>query len=281
MTGRGEGPTFIAIAVIIVLLTATTLVEAQAGEDISAPNKVPDMSDFRTRPDTIEPGENGKLNFTLTNRYQDPMVNATLWVEVYKWATIDEAKDIGRVHHPPVLKEGTGQVYEMGIGSMVPGDGIDVLVTIDTRDDTPEGTYFVRTMMEFDYGGQTYVMKSRGHFSNPQWEAATDEINLNQSVGGINITYLGVDGILVDTSFSIKKPMPMWPLALLIGLTVLFLVLAVVFYLVEEDKGHNKLKRFFYPKAGKVQQRKMLLEQDLRRRRKAKDRKVQKGKAAK
>jgi hypothetical protein len=95
-------------------------------------------------------------------------------------------------------------------------------------------------------------------------------------VGGINITYLGVDGILVDTSFSVKKPMPMWPLALLIGLTILFLALAVVFYLVEEEKGHNKLKKVFYPKAGKVQQKKMLLEQDLKKRKKAKGRKAAK-----
>ena len=114
------------------------------------------------------------------------------------------------------------------------------------------------------------AVKSRGYFTNAQWEAATDQLNLNQSIGGINITYLGVDGILVDTSFSVKKPMPMWPLALLIGLTVLFAVLAVVLYLVEEEKGNIKLKKMFFPQAGKVQQRKMLLEQDLKKRKKGK-----------
>jgi hypothetical protein len=62
--------------------------------------------------------------------------------------------------------------------------------------------------------------------------------------------------------------MPMWPLALLIGLTVLFAVAAVVLYLVEEEKGNIGLKKVFFPQAGRVQQRKMLLEQDLKKRRK-------------
>ena len=256
-------------AVMTTLLLLTSMVAAQ-GEDISAPNKVPDMSNFKTRPDTIEPGSKGKLNFTLTDRYDGPMVNVTLVVEVYKWATIDEAKDIGKIDHAPTFKGGHAQRYELVLGQMASGAGMNILMTIETKTDTPEGTYFVRTMMDFEYQGQSYVMRSRGHFTNAQWEAATDEINLNQSVGGINITYLGVDGILVDTSFSVKKPMPMWPLAVLISLTVLFAVLAVVFYLVEEEKGHSRLKKVFFPQAGKVQQKKMLLERDLKRRRKAK-----------
>lgn len=257
-----------AMVILVSLSLLSVGAAGQSGEDISAPNKVPDMSHFRTSPDTIEPGSSGRLNFTLTNRYQGPMTNATLVVEVYKWATIDEAKDIGKVGHPPTVKEGQAQRYETVLGTLAPGVGNDIVLTIRTRSDTPEGTYFVRTMMAFDYDGGSYEMMSRGYFTNAQWEAATDEANLNESVGGINITYLGVDGILVDTSFSVKSPMPWWPLALLIGLTVFFAILAVIFYLVEEDKGHNRLKKAFFPKAGKVKQRRMLLEKDLRDRRK-------------
>jgi hypothetical protein len=257
----------VAIVSMVLLLVATLNVQAQT-EDISAPNKVPDMSYFRTSPDTINPGTHGKLNFTIMDRYQNSMYKVNITVEVYKWATIEEAKNISKVHHPPVIKEGQDQKYEYVVGTMAPGIGINIAITLETRSDTPEGTYFVRTMMTFEYGNGSYVMKSRGYFTNAQWEAATDQLNLNQSVGGINITYLGVDGILVDTSFSVKKPMPMWPLALLIGLTVLFAVLAVVLYLVEEEKGNTKLKKMFFPQAGKVQQQKMLLEKDLKKRKK-------------
>lgn len=258
----------VAIVSILLMLVATLNVRAQTTEDISAPNKVPDMSYFRTSPDTINPGTDGKLNFTLMDRYQNSITNANLTVEVYKWATIETSNNISKIHHPPVIKEGQDQTYNYKVGTMAPGVGINIQMTLETRSDTPEGTYFVRTMMTFDYGNGSHVMKSRGYFTNAQWAAATDQLNLNQSVGGINITYLGVDGILVDTSFSVKKPMPMWPLALLIGLTVLFAVLAVVLYLVEEEKGNVRLKKVFFPQAGKVQQRKMLLEQDLKKRKK-------------
>jgi hypothetical protein len=259
-----------ALAIILsMLVLATSIgVVAQSKEDISAPNKVPDMSFFRTSPDTIEPGKDGKLNFTLTDRYNDPMKNITLTIEVYKWATIEEANNITNIHHPPTIKEGQAQKYELVMGQLSAGVGNNIQMTLQTSTDTPEGTYFVRTMMVFSYKNVNYTMKSRGYFSNVQWEAATDQVNLNQSVGGINITYLGVSGILVDTSFSVKKPMPMWPLALLIGLTVLFAVAAVILYLVEEEKGNIRLKKVFFPQAGKVQQRKMLLEQDLKKRRK-------------
>ena len=260
----------LAIIVSLALVAVSFDVGAQSGEDISAPNKVPDMSYFRTSPDTIEPGSHGRLNFTLTNRYEGPIKNATLVVDVYKWATIEEAKNISKIGHAPTIKEGQDQRLELFYGQLDPGVGTNVLMTIETRGDTPEGTYFVRTMMTFQYGNGTYVMRSRGHFTNAQWEAATDEVNLNQSIGGINITMLGVDGILVDTSFSVKKPMPMWPLVLLIALTILFAVLAIVFYLVEEEKGNVRLKKIFFPQAGKVQQRKMLLERDLKRRQKGK-----------
>jgi len=268
MMKSAPGP--LAIIISMLLLIPSLQAGAQTGEDISAPNKVPDMSYFRTSPDTINPGTHGMLNFTLTDRYDHSMKNITLTIDFYKWATIEEAKDISKVHHPPSIDEGQDQTYVVKMASMDPGVGVNVQMTIATKADTPEGTYFVRTMMVFDYGNANYTMKSRGHFTNAQWEAATDQVNLNQSVGGINITYLGVDGILVDTSFSVKKPMPMWPLALLIGLTVLFAVLAVVLYLVEEEKGNTRLKKAFFPQAGKVQQRKMLLEQDLKKRRKGK-----------
>jgi hypothetical protein len=266
-----KGKRFVVFALGLLILTGymgASTVSAQAGaEDVSAPNKVPDMSGFRTKPDSIEPGKTGTFNFTLTNRYQNNIENATLLVEIYKWATIDEAKDIGKITRAPFIRDGQGQSYRQNTATLLPGEAIDVSFRLGTKDDTPEGTYFLRTSMEFDYQGQHLVMKSRGHFTNEQWKAATDDVNLNQSVGGINITYLGVDGILVDSSFSVKSPTPMWPLAILILLIIIFGVLAVVFYLVEEEKGHNRLKKMFFPTAGKVKQKKKLLKKDLEKRR--------------
>ena len=62
---------------------------------IKTPNLVPDLGDFTTP--VIQPGESGTYNFTVTNRYAGDMVNITLIVEIYMWATIEEAKELGKV----------------------------------------------------------------------------------------------------------------------------------------------------------------------------------------
>ncbi|MCK4614651.1 MAG: hypothetical protein KAU14_07600, partial [Thermoplasmata archaeon] len=48
------------------------------------------------------------------------------------------------------------------------------------------------------------LMKSRGHFSKEQWEDATTNTTEGDP-GNINITKLGVDGIIPDTTFGVKK----------------------------------------------------------------------------
>jgi len=118
--------------------------------------------------------------------------------------------------------------------------------------------------MQFDYNGTHLLMKSRGYFTNKAWDNATTNVNGSRAVGGINLTMLAVDGILPDSSFSVKEPIPMWPLALLIGLTIFFGAMALMFYLVEE-KGHPKLKERFYKGSGKLKQARRLTEQELRK----------------
>ena len=260
-----------AIAVFF-LLTATLIplpaATAAGPSDMSLPNRIPELRDFTTP--TIEPGKEGTFNFTFKNRYDVTMADTRFTVEIYKWATIDKAKDIAGISNPPTIVEGYRQEAHYMWGNVDPGSEIGIRFHIHTRGATPEGTYFVRTMVEFNASGTAYVMKSRGYFTNAQWESATDRTNLNDttSVAGINLTYLEVDGILVDSSFSVKKPIPMWPLYLLIGLTVLFAALAVVFYYVEEEKGHPKFKGDFYLASGKMKEGKRLLKQELKKRRK-------------
>ena len=50
------------------------------------------------------------------------------------------------------------------------------------------------------------------------------------------MTDLGVDGLLPDSAFGVKEPIPRWPFYLLIALAALFLVLAFLFW-VEENPG--------------------------------------------
>ena len=254
-----------AAAIVLLLLTSMPVA---ALEDLSAPNKIPDLSGFHTP--QIVPGSSGSYGFTVRNRYNGTLVNASLTIEIYKWATLEDAKDIGNISDPPRISEGRGQSYTAAIFSLGPNQTASFKISIGTGKQTPQGTYFVKQMMNFSYNGSRLLMKSRGFFSGKEWDNATTDTNGSRAVGGINLTMLGVDGILPDSSFSVKEPIPMWPLAILIGLTVLFGALALVFYLMEE-KGHPLLKKRFYEGAGKLKQARRLTKQELRKLRRGVD----------
>jgi hypothetical protein len=176
------------------------------------------------------------------------------------WATIEESKAIERIDEPlPYFEATGGQAWEDDKGDVEPGDRIEVRLVIKTDDDTLKGTYFVRHKITFTYLPegkslrQGFVMSSRGHYSKEQWEGF-DYTNL----------YYQLDrsaGIIPDSSFSVKDPVPKWPLMTLIFLCAFFGTLAVVFYLAEEhgDKYPN-LKRGLQYFSGRWEQRKRLMQ---------------------
>jgi hypothetical protein len=221
---------------------------------VSLPNKVPDLGNFTTP--VIRPGETDTYNFTVTNRYDLPMEDVRLEVGFYMWATIEEAKPIDRIDGPPPKVKGSGSSsVDVDLGTIPVGGSKPVTLDISTSEDTPKGTYFVRHRMTFTYDGSEFVMASRGHFSSDRWEGF-DYSNL--------LYQLDTAGIVPDSSFSVKDPVPLWPLATLIGLCVFFGGLAVVFYLAEEHgEDYPRLKRGLQYWSGKWHQRKRLWDQRL------------------
>jgi hypothetical protein len=90
-------------------------------------------------------------------------------------------------------------------------------------------------------------MVSPGFFTQAQWTAAVvppaDPCNLPNCRGHLNVTklagFLGVsrlDGIIPDSAFGVKEPIPRWPFYGLIALVAVFLMLAFLFW-VEENPG--------------------------------------------
>lgn len=233
-----------------------------ASNEISAPNKIPRFYDFRTP--IIKPSEHGNYNFTVKNRYDKKMENITIVIEIYMYATLDESKMIDKISHAPIIKEGNKQSYTTYKFDMPPNGTRVIGITIVTDKNTPQGTYFVRHSIEFEINGIKYIMKSRGFFSSDEWSAATTNPG-NGSYGGINLTLLGVDGIVPDSSFSVKEPPPVWPLVLLVALAVFFGVLSFIFYAVEEEKGYSKIKKCFYYFSGKLKKAWRLKQKKLRK----------------
>lgn len=221
---------------------------------VSQPNKVPDFGDFTTP--VIRPGEKGRYNFTVTNRYNLTITDVFVTVEFYMWATIEESKPIEDLDGPVPVIDGIGEpVNRILLPDIPPGGSEPVRLDIATEEDTPKGTYFVRHRIEFVYEGVAFVMESRGYYTWDQWEGF-DYTNLYYQ--------LGTAGIVPDSSFSVKDPVPLWPLATLIILCVLLGTLAVVFYLAEEHGDqYPRLKKGLQYWSGKYQQRKRLMQQRL------------------
>ena len=82
------------------------------------------------------------------------------------------------------------------------------------------------------------------------WENATTNVP-EGSPGNINLDVLEVDGIIPDSSFGVKKPIPKWPLYLLITLTIVFAGLSVIFYL-EEEGNYPELNKWLQKQRGKL-----------------------------
>ena len=120
-----------AAAFLILLLVA---MPASAEENLSAPNRIPDLSDFKTP--QIVPGSSGAYQFSVRNRYNGTLENASLTVEIYKWATLEDAKDIGRISDPPEIAEGARQGYSAPPFSLGRNQTTTVKVSISTSKST-------------------------------------------------------------------------------------------------------------------------------------------------
>lgn len=213
---------------------------------INNPNNIPLFDNYSTP--VMKPGESGFFSFNITNRYSKDMANVSLTLEIYKYATIKEEKNTSEISNAPKFLDDSANIniftakdkFASSFFSIIPKNATKpIRVKISSETSTPQGTYFIRTMINFDYENQHYVMKSIGHFTKEQWNKITENIDEKDKYANINITYLnslGVSALIPESSFSVKEPFPLWILYVLIGIASFFLVMAIVFYIKDERK---------------------------------------------
>ena len=249
----------------MIALLSQPLVKSEIDSYVSHPGNIPDFHNFSTP--QLEPGENSDFSLDVLNRYNETLENVIIEAEIYHRADIDESEtldnipskkrpyisntkwtsNIDNIEETQDTNDTKKATYD--IGELEFNETITLEFKIKTDDDTKEGTYFVRFSMNFDLNTTTRIMQSRGHWSSEQWENATTNITEGR-LGIINLEALLVDGIIPDSSFGVKKPIPKWPLYLLITLTIVFAGLALVFYL-EEEGDYPKLNKWLQKQRGK------------------------------
>jgi hypothetical protein len=255
----GTAASVLAILVIVSGFHSAVLQSAAADLDPRNPGLVNKLLSINKTPGTTEeglaPGNSDSFELTIRNPYDGNMTNVTLTAAIYMYATLQEARDVTSSWTTPHISESGSVEYMLPQFDLDSDEHLNVSFTIVTRHDTPHGdvfsqsSYFMRFLMEFDYTNSTVVnehmvMKSPGHFSSEVWEEALREpttSDLPYYRGEINITYLEavsgqLDGILPDSSFALKEPIPTWPFYLLIAVAVIAGFLALMFY-IEENPG--------------------------------------------
>ena len=252
--------------IVMIALLSQPLVKSEIDSYVSHPGNIPDFHNFSTP--QLEPGKNGDFSLDVLNRYNETLKNVIIEAEIYHRADIDESETLINIpskERPYISNtkwvsnlnetETTQETSDTkkatyDVGELESNETITLEFRIKTKEDTKEGTYFVRFSMNFVHNDTERQMQSRGHWSMELWENATTNVP-EGSPGNINLDVLGVDGIIPDSSFGVKKPIPKWPLYLLITLTIVFAGLSVIFYL-EEEGNYPELNKWLQKQRGKL-----------------------------
>ena len=252
---------------IIIIIMMLPIAKSEIDDYTSHPGNIPNFHNFETP--QLEPGENSFFSFEIQNRYVENITNVSINAEIYHRADIDESESLEKINSGkrPIIEKNCWNYKEndencsdslspdkagFNIEMIAVNQTIQLKFDINTNDDTIEGTYFVRFSMNYQLNETDRVLQSRGFWDMEQWTNATTNLT-DEYPGNINLDSLNVDGIIPDSSFGIKKPIPKWPLYILITLTVVFAGLSVVFYL-EEEETYPELNKWLQKMRGKFNQ---------------------------
>lgn len=253
------------LAALALAMSLLMLSSAFASADIPDPgspkyaNKI--LSGFVTP--TVSPGKTVNFSFNLTNPYDNAsgdMENANLTIGIYKYSTQETTKEVnGTYKHAPQI-DGLGIEVSRHLDPIPPGETVRVALNIDTSSKTPHGsyfsqsTYFLRFKLTFNLLGNAtpITLQSRGFFTDEQWNKM---VSFSSSESIVNITYmrsLGVDGILPDSAFGLKVPIPRWPLGVLIVVICALSFLALYYFVLDNPGRYPRLEQRFYYLRGKL-----------------------------
>jgi hypothetical protein len=195
------------IAFLLVLPLATVAPGSSAAAAPGASIPLGDDGRFVTNLSAplLDAGEAGSLTFRLTDILPSPMTGVLLSFGIYAYvASLGSA--------PSGIPEGALQLVVGGmsganasesLGTLAPGATVSGTVSVLASSAAPAGAYLIRTGLSFGWNGSQVRFESRGFFSQAQWEAATSS---GPSAGpSPNLTVLGVDGIVPETSVGVRS----------------------------------------------------------------------------
>jgi len=240
------------LPVMTLILALILLAPAVQGQSIEEPRFVNRFLDDFSTP-SIVPGGSGIFSLSVNHpdaiNLTGQMENVSLSISIYQYATLEESLPVSSIDNPPEIAESGAPDMVIDCGDILPGASYQVEFTINTDKSTPHGsyfsqsTYFVRFILAFEYEGQNHTMASRGYFNDTQWAHLTET---ETGAGQVNQTYLeelGYDGIIPDSAFSVRVPIPRWPFYALMVLTAIVGFLALASHILDNPGAYPKLEQ--------------------------------------
>jgi hypothetical protein len=178
----------------------------------------------------LAPGDHGYLSMDVSNPLASPLTPLLMWAVYAFNAYPGNATGPLPVAAPtPAGQFATAGDGPQGLpgnltyvdgdfatfGTLAPGQTVPYQDEVVTSASTPSGDYAVRISLQWnDPNGSPVVLESRGFFSNVTWAAATHGPNGTPT---LNLTVLGVDGVLPETAILVRaNPFP-WILYPILG----------------------------------------------------------------
>jgi len=165
----------------------------------------------------LAPGGSGSITFTLGDPLSVEMTSATLTLEVYAFNGFPgNATSVLPVASAPVLSNasGSGSTAVVSVPLLDSHGTYHGSVSVASSATTPSGTFAIRASLSFVANSTTYLLESRGWFTAAEWAAATE---LPNGSATLNLTTLGVSGVLPETAVLVEESAFPWLLAGVLG----------------------------------------------------------------
>lgn len=175
----------------------------------------------------LAPGGSGTVGFRLADPLPAAMTGVTLRFALYAFAPAPGGSSGTLPAGAVLLPTGGGNESSIAFeyDTVLPGAApIAGGFPVDASPGAPQGAYAVRSSLTFTANGTAYLLESRGFFSDTAWSAATLPGG-NGTTSTLNLTRLGVSGIVPETAIGVRSDPFLLPI---VGLVAAGIVLAGV-----------------------------------------------------
>lgn len=153
------------------------------------------------------PGSSSSLGFVVSDPFTPILYNLTLTFSVYSFNPAPGTGATGLPSPAPSFAgaAGRGTTLSLQYTALVAGGRWSAPVTLAVPSAAPLGTYSVEDSLSFTMNRTSYLLESRGFFSEGQWRSATVLPNGSPT---LNLSRLAVSGVLPETALLVDNPAP-------------------------------------------------------------------------